>query len=210
MSKTKNRILDTALRLFNEKGLSQVTLRTIASEMGISQGNLNYHYKKREDIIVALYFQLIEKIDARMEQSKSEKVDLSVLLDTSELIMTSLFQYRFILLDFVQVMRENEVIKKHFLELSNRRKDEFLFLFNALEKDGVMRKEQYKNEFLFLYQRIKIMGDFWISSAEVTYDRLTIDVLKEYAEVISLEMYPYLTEKGQKQLKDLLPLLERK
>lgn len=210
MSKTKNRILDTALRLFNEKGLSQVTLRTIASEMGISQGNLNYHYKKREDIIVALYFQLIEKIDARMEQSKSEKVDLSVLLDTSELIMTSLFEYRFILLDFVQVMRENEVIKKHFLELSNRRKDEFLFLFNALEKDGVMRKEQYKNEFLFLYQRIKIMGDFWISSAEVTYDRLTIDVLKEYAEVISLEMYPYLTEKGQKQLKDLLPLLERK
>lgn len=206
MSKTKDRILDTALHLFNERGLSKVTLRTIASTMNISQGNLSYHYKKREDIISALYYKLVERIDQGMEENKVREITINALLDTSELIMNSLFEYRFLLLDFVQIMRENPEIKKHFLEMSERRKAEFLFLFDSLVKEGVMRKEQYKNEFLYLYQRIKIMGDFWISSAEVTHTKLSKDILKEYAEKISLEIYPYLNQQGQEQLKKHLKI----
>ena len=56
MKDTKEIIINTALKLFNTEGLSKVTLRTIANKMGISQGNLNYHFKKRDDIIEALYF----------------------------------------------------------------------------------------------------------------------------------------------------------
>lgn len=206
MGKTKDRILDTALHLFNERGLSKVTLRTIASTMNISQGNLSYHYKKREDIISALYYNLIESIDRGMEENKVREITINALLDTSELIMNNLFEYRFLLLDFVQIMRENPEIKKHFLEMSERRKAEFLFLFDSLVKEGVMRKEQYKNEFLYLYQRIKIMGDFWISSAEVTHTKLSKDILKEYAKKISLEIYPYLNQQGQEQLKNHLKI----
>jgi hypothetical protein len=38
MKKTKEKILDTALRLFNQEGLANIKLRRIATEMGISQG----------------------------------------------------------------------------------------------------------------------------------------------------------------------------
>ena len=74
MKNTKDRILDTSLELFNSLGLSKVTLRTIANKMGISQGNLNYHFKKREEIIETLYFQLVQNIDNSMldiEKSKN-------------------------------------------------------------------------------------------------------------------------------------------
>ncbi len=206
--KTKDRILQTALRLFNEQGLPKVTLRTIANEMNISQGNLNYHYKKREDIIEALYFELAERIDTRMTQNQVPEISLKLLFDTSGLVMASLYEYRFLLLDFAQIMRENETIRKHFLELSARREQEFLFLFQGLEKKGLMRPETFQNEYAFLYERIKLMGDFWISSAEIAYPQLNDQVIAHYSRVISLEIYPYLTRKGQAEFRQLFSFPE--
>ena len=64
MANTKDKILKTSVRLFNENGLTNVSLRSIADDMKISVGNLQYHFKKREEIINALYFQMVEDIDA--------------------------------------------------------------------------------------------------------------------------------------------------
>ena len=41
---TKHKILKTALDLFNKEGLDQVSVRRIAVEMNISDGNLRYHF----------------------------------------------------------------------------------------------------------------------------------------------------------------------
>ena len=52
--RTKDKILVTALQLLNEHGVKSVTIRDIAAEMGISHGNLGYHYANMELIIYAL------------------------------------------------------------------------------------------------------------------------------------------------------------
>ncbi len=54
-SKTKEKILRTALALFNNEGESRVSSVDIASVMGISPGNLYYHYKGKDEIIVELF-----------------------------------------------------------------------------------------------------------------------------------------------------------
>ena len=51
---TKEWILETACRLFNEHGSQAVSTKRIAKEMGISPGNLYYHFKNKEEIIRAL------------------------------------------------------------------------------------------------------------------------------------------------------------
>ena len=114
MKNTKAVILDNALELFNSQGLAKVKLRTIAKHMGISQGNLNYHFKKREDIIEALYFRLIESLNAHMAGNPDDKNILKMLFSMSNSVMHDLYNYRFFLLDFVQIMRENEKIKGTF------------------------------------------------------------------------------------------------
>ncbi|MEO8876132.1 MAG: helix-turn-helix domain-containing protein, partial [Polyangiaceae bacterium] len=46
---TKDRVLHMAVRMFNRQGTSAVTTNHIAAELGMSPGNLYYHYRNKED-----------------------------------------------------------------------------------------------------------------------------------------------------------------
>lgn len=51
---TSDRILSTALQLFNSNGADRVPIYKIASDLGISPGNLTYHFAKKQDIVHSL------------------------------------------------------------------------------------------------------------------------------------------------------------
>ena len=199
MKKTREIILDTSLELFNSLGLSKVTLRTIANKMEISQGNLNYHFKKREDIIETLYFQLVQNVDSSMSSMKEPKNPFQLLVSISQTIMFNFHEYRFFLLDFVQIMRENKKIRTHYTELTMQREEQFSMLFNLLIKEGLMRKEILPNEYKNLYKRFQILGDFWISDAEILNSNITKKTILTYSVILTQAIFPYLTLKGQKE-----------
>lgn len=199
MRNTKEVILTTALNLFNHQGLSKVTLRTIADTIGMSQGNLNYHFRKRDMIIESLYFRLVDRMDEHMTESDKKSLDLEFLFRMSSVIMESFFEYRFFMLDFVQIMRENSKIRKHYRELSKMREKQFSGLFKHLVDRDILRDEILPNEYLFLYKRIQILGDFWISSAATTESRLTKSIIDKYSNILNQAIFPYLTKKGRKE-----------
>ena len=199
MKKTREIILDTSLELFNSLGLSKVTLRTIANKMEISQGNLNYHFKKREDIIETLYFQLVQNVDSSMSSMKEPKKPFQLLVSISQTIMSNFFEYRFFLLDFVQIMRENKKIRTHYTELTILRELQFLSLFNLLIENDLMRKEVLPNEYKNLYKRFQMLSEFWISDAEIHNSKIIKKTISTYSVILTQSIFPYLTLKGQKE-----------
>ncbi|MBO0321906.1 TetR/AcrR family transcriptional regulator [Muricauda sp. CAU 1633] len=202
MIDTRERILRSALKLFNKYGTSNVTLRTIAKDLGISQGNLNYHFKKREDIINELYQRLVNDIDEIMLSNQQKEVSLKLLFDVSEVVTTNFYRYRFILLNFTEVMLEHRPIRNHFRDMVKLREEQMTALFSAFVEKGLMHNEQYPNQFQNLCRRFQILGDFWMSSAKVIHPKgLTKKSIQEYSGLLLEAIYPYLTSVGQEEFK---------
>jgi AcrR family transcriptional regulator len=55
---TRERILDVALELFNERGYDKSSLREIAERLGVTKAALYYHFERKEDLLLALHLRL--------------------------------------------------------------------------------------------------------------------------------------------------------
>lgn len=63
---TRERIVDTALALFNRQGYGAVSTAMLAAECGIAEGNLWYHFKTRAALLDAIGERFAEAIEARL------------------------------------------------------------------------------------------------------------------------------------------------
>lgn len=57
---SKNEIYQTSIKLFAQRGVSKVTMRELAEECGLSLGAFYYHYKNKDELILAFYQELLE------------------------------------------------------------------------------------------------------------------------------------------------------
>ena len=55
---TRDRILDTALQLFTKKGFDATSLQEIADRLGFTKAAIYYHFRSKEDILMALHMRM--------------------------------------------------------------------------------------------------------------------------------------------------------
>ena len=53
--KTRDKVLEASLELFNARGVRSVTTAEIARTVGINEGNLYYYFQKKEQLVTALF-----------------------------------------------------------------------------------------------------------------------------------------------------------
>jgi AcrR family transcriptional regulator len=61
---TRQLIVDTAVRLFAERGYEQTTMRLVAGEAGVSLGNAYYYFGSKEHLVQAFYERIQAEIGA--------------------------------------------------------------------------------------------------------------------------------------------------
>ena len=109
----KLEILETARRLFNESNTQAVTTNHIAKEMGISPGNLHYHYKNREEIIRMLYKQLHSESSLEVDELPK---DIDTLNAHHKLLIKVQWKYRFFFRELLFLFSRDEELRVMYVE----------------------------------------------------------------------------------------------
>jgi len=98
-STTKDRILRASLRLFNASGYGNVTTARISEEVGISEGNLWYHFRTKKDLVKMHQEALIRSIDSRLAIKSTPETVLDTYIQFNRLMYEEVWEFQFILRD---------------------------------------------------------------------------------------------------------------
>jgi AcrR family transcriptional regulator len=192
---TKEKILATALALYNDRGINVITSRHIAAGMGISPGNLHYHFKHTDDIIKGLYDILANEFEQLMVQAQQTSiVHFDALKVFSVYSVTIAYNYRFFFLNFVDIVNRIPFIKQHYKQIVIRRKKEFKKVFTKLTEAGVFRSDIPESIWDALVIQIFIVADHWLAENEGTRQLKGNQAIKYYANILDALFYPYLAK----------------
>lgn len=97
--KTRERILHTALQLFNEQGEPNVSTLEIANELEISPGNLYYHFHGKEPLVLELFERFQAEMAPLLDPPADARLDVEDYWLFLHLIVERLSQYRFLFQD---------------------------------------------------------------------------------------------------------------
>lgn len=197
--KTKDKILSKALELFNEKGYNNITTRHIAAGLNISAGNLHYHFKHSEDIIKILFSELILKMDVLLNDlQKIENKTLEDLYHFTFSIYEVFYSFRFIFMNFFDILKHIPVIESQYESINMSRKEEFQVIFKGFQKNNIFRNNVPDFILKSLTTQIFIIADNWIIHNRLAFKLNEDEAIKHYALIQMNLFYPLLTEEQQK------------
>ncbi len=110
---TYDRIVDASLELFNRDGERNVSTNHIAAYLGISPGNLYYHFRNKNEIIMQLF---IRYRDDMLHLLNSEATPLSSedMIKFMIAVFDSMWRYRFFFADVNTLLsRSTELSGEH-------------------------------------------------------------------------------------------------
>ena len=93
--KTKERIVQAALELFNTHGERKITTNHIAAHLDISPGNLYYHYRNKSDIIARIFDQYEETVAGLFDLPADRPITLEDRAALIEKLLGIIWNYRF-------------------------------------------------------------------------------------------------------------------
>jgi AcrR family transcriptional regulator len=166
--KTRDRILEAALRLFNDSGTAAISTNHIAEALGISPGNLYYHFRNKEEIIRALSEQLFAVWDLLFALPDNRTPTLDDLLKLVEQNFVLLAQYRFIYRELIALLRRDEALRQRWIEVRARGFTGFRELIVGFTAAGVLRAPEPPDEVERLAELCWLITEFWLPSVEVS------------------------------------------
>ncbi|NIG56450.1 TetR/AcrR family transcriptional regulator [Chitinophaga sp. Cy-1792] len=194
---TKEKILGAALQLYNAKGTDVITIRHIAKEIGISHGNLQYHYKNTEELILALFGQLSSEMDQLMTAAAAPAIpSFHAFRQDLQKAFTIFYKYRFIFLHFVAIVQRVPEIKTRYNSMDEFRGQQFSHMFASYREMGIFRNDIPTQIWKELISLLYITSDFWLAHNEIKLGLQDQAAVDHYVQLISNMFYPYLTEKG--------------
>ncbi len=195
---TKQKIIHHAIELFNKNGYASVTLADVANTIGMTRGNLTYHFKDKDILLDAIAEELWAKL--KVERNTSRQLpSFENLHNWVQLYYRFQKAYAFIFLDY-QVLNHPSIQPK-FRELTKQQiKDNEATIAFSISA-GNMHPEPFEGMYRNLAFNTWMVSFYWLNQQIVRGEN--IDSTSEEGEMKIWSMVlPHFTEKGLKRFRD--------
>ncbi|MGE8683495.1 MAG: TetR/AcrR family transcriptional regulator [Acinetobacter sp.] len=137
--KTKERILQLSLQLFNERGERSVTTNHIAAELGMSPGNLYYHFRNKSEIIKELMEQYQHETLEMLALPDDRLLDANDKIRYFQVLSSQLWAYRFLHRDVYHLVENNEDFRKMYPRFASQVMQQGQKIYRAFVAAGLMQ-----------------------------------------------------------------------
>ena len=115
--KTRDKIIHAAIELFNEQGEQNVTTNHIAAHLGMSPGNLYYHFRNKEDIIQAIISLYAQDLHHHFGPEQVGPVTLQVSMGHLDHIIYVMWRYRFLYNNLPDILARDPALRELYRKL---------------------------------------------------------------------------------------------
>lgn len=139
--RTPQRILEATLALFNRFGEPSVSTAAIAADLGMSPGNLYYHYPAKDELINALF----DRFDARLRQVLASAHAVRD-LEEAWFFLHSLYEvvwdYRFVYRDINDLLSKNRRLEQALQQLIGHKVQALRQMLDGLRAGSGLRMDE--------------------------------------------------------------------
>jgi len=177
---TKDRIVDSAITLFNESGIAAVTTNHVAEHAGISPGNLYYHYANKEEIIRDAFERVNAEADAIWGESppggspqspaSPPRVDVGAFHRMLVGNLGLFARYAFFARELPSLLRADPILRARYVDVAQKRTEQLEALLAPFIAAGLLKDLDDPEDLHALVETAWVLGLFCIPYSE-TLDR---------------------------------------
>lgn len=202
---TREAILTSASNIINRSGMVDFRIDAIAKELGISPGNITYHFPRKEDIATAIWQQCNDRLIVNAHHYITPLIDIKQLYLLLSHIIITFNSYRGVVChktgDIGVIFKSRDIYEKY-SKISKKLYDSALKYLVANDYIASIEDQQIKN---------MLSQSFFISTIWSVNQYITLNGyggsdkhLNNLVMAIIYPYTPYLTERGRMQYESIL------
>ncbi len=199
--RTAERILEVTLELFNRFGEPNVSTTLISAEMGISPGNLYYHYPAKDELINSLFDRYERALNEILNASDNVR-DVEDAWFFMHTLFELIWQYRFLYRDLNDLLSKNRRLETHFQFVLKNKTRSVKAMLDSMSRAGAVRLDSREME--PTATSMVVVLTYWLSFEYVRDPRKALEpesaqaaLMRGAHHVLNL-LTPYL-EAGQRE-----------
>ncbi|MEY8247110.1 MAG: TetR/AcrR family transcriptional regulator, partial [Bermanella sp.] len=204
--KTRDRITQASLALFNQQGERNVTTNHIASHLGMSPGNLYYHFKNKQQIIFDIYLVYERLVGVHLSVPNDRPLVINDKLVYLREIFQGLWDYRFIHRDLQHLLQNDDELRKRYNAFFKRCLSSTQDIYFGLRDAGILSASDEELRALALNSWILVTSWF-----DFIHSNLLVEEgQEELRELLNAGIYqifamerPYLTDAFREPVAEL-------
>jgi len=199
--KTKERIFNAAILLFNQNGLPNVGLQQIADECGISVGNLAYHFQYKADLMRTI----ADHINAEILPIVSGNNPFPLLIDFDNQLSkyySLINEFAFFFLDVIELERSYPEIHRQRVKYINMMIDQIYDWITENVKKGIFQPEIHADQYKHTAHAIWMIISFWLTQKRVLSNKGSGE--EKFKIVVWNQLLPSFTDVGMMEYEALI------